>query len=1276
MLDTDDNVPGQRVLRFDLKNGWLSRDWGRSPIDWAALRRDSTAFVDLAKDRYSFRADQVIRTDPGVAAQWDTSRAIRSISAVWGGRPFGAAIEIGNDLFLFTADRFSRLAKSAADGNGLSAVVTNLGNALARRTPIRGSVTNLPSSFLDGFDAALSADGSLYLFKSDQYVRLSGDLLPQLVTSLKYDIVRLTTSTAARLNRELFLGGVERLLSLRTQEVADTPGFSATTSSPTTIHVNADRVNIDALPPGDHLDFGSANGVYLWEIFFHGPALIADMLSTAQRFEEARAWYEHIFDPTEPGDAWRFLPFLSEDVERIVLEIRNRLDRLDQAKVNVADLRGALTAPGEFGKLIAIAPKLPDQQNLTDEQKADLDRQSVLDTLLAMDLAFQGERNLIDPEPAALDALTLLPVALAEPLKSVAERTEPDLKAIGAELRELVDLVASLRNCWDGMQTMRAQIKSYLDDPFDPHAIATLRPIAYRKAIVMRYLDNLLNWGDMLFSQYTRDSITEARMLYVEAWDVLGRRPESLGRRILSADSVYDALRDAHPGEYDMLIQLEGSRTAQLSFAGSLLPTGSDVRGAPYFFIPPSDELDQYWTRVADRLYKIRNNLNILGVQQPLALFEPPLNPMALVRAVAGAGGLAGLVDGAAVDVPHYRFSFLVAKAQSLVQTITQLGSELLGVLEKRDAEAMGRLQTLQEGATIALTRDMQKSQLEESQTNLQYLEKARDNAQKRRDVYQSWIDVGYLPMEGAQIGLLAGAVGVNVAAAALNAVAAGLALIPKSHIGLFTFGIDTPDFHQGVQYIGNSLQTAAGAIQGIGEILGITAQHERSMQDWSLQRDLATIDMAQIDAQIEGAKWQIEAARQQIAITERQIQHNKAVSDFYHSKFTNQELYEWMAGRLSEIHYQTYQLALDMARAAERSFQFERGRKQVDSSFIQGQQWDSQRRGLLAGYGLGLALSRMESAHIATDAQRFEICKTISLLRLDPMAFLKLKADGVCEFEFGEALFDYDFPGHYCRQVKTIAVDLALGDGVFANATLTQLTSRVVIEPDAKAVGFLFAPKETPPLSIRSNWKAQQQIALSSHTQDQTNSGMFELRFDSDRFLPFEGTGAVSRWRLGLGGPPGAYDLGALTGVTITLKYSALQGGDAFAAAVRGLLKPTDVLRAFNLSTDFADAWQGFIGGDADVLDLPLTPANFPNMAGGAIRAIFARYEYQSTAQGTASFVIDMGVQLPLPDGKTVDTSGLTVRATGTTLRLRVSGDKSSLRNAYLLMSYKGGVR
>ena len=44
-------------------------------------------------------------------------------------------------------------------------------------------------------------------------------------------------------------------------------------------------------------------------------------------------------------------------------------------------------------------------------------------------------------------------------------------------------------------------------------------------AVVMKYIDNLLDWGDHLFAQDTMESINEATMLYVLAADILGERP-------------------------------------------------------------------------------------------------------------------------------------------------------------------------------------------------------------------------------------------------------------------------------------------------------------------------------------------------------------------------------------------------------------------------------------------------------------------------------------------------------------------------------------------------------------------------------------------------------------------------------------------------------------------------------------------------------------------------------------------------------------------------------
>ena len=77
--------------------------------------------------------------------------------------------------------------------------------------------------------------------------------------------------------------------------------------------------------------------------------------------------------------------------------------------------------------------------------------------------------------------------------------------------------------------TDREALERYRKDPFNPHAIARLRLSGYQKAIVMKYVDNLLDWGDDLFSQFTTESVNEATMFYVMAADILGERPAELG---------------------------------------------------------------------------------------------------------------------------------------------------------------------------------------------------------------------------------------------------------------------------------------------------------------------------------------------------------------------------------------------------------------------------------------------------------------------------------------------------------------------------------------------------------------------------------------------------------------------------------------------------------------------------------------------------------------------------------------------------------------------------
>jgi hypothetical protein len=70
----------------------------------------------------------------------------------------------------------------------------------------------------------------------------------------------------------------------------------------------------------------------------------------------------------------------------------------------------------------------------------------------------------------------------------------------------------------------------------------------------------------------------------------------------------------------------------------------------------------------------------------------------------------------------------------------------------------------------------------------------------------------------------------------------------------------------------------------------------------------------------------QIAAAEIRLAITERdlenhdlQIEQSHEVDDFLNSKYTNEELYDYMVGQISSVYFQSYQLAYNTAKKAEK---------------------------------------------------------------------------------------------------------------------------------------------------------------------------------------------------------------------------------------------------------------------------------------------------------------------------------------------------------------------
>ncbi|HZB29592.1 MAG TPA: hemopexin repeat-containing protein, partial [Streptosporangiaceae bacterium] len=834
-------------------------------------------------------------------------------------------------------------------------------------TPYQGNWRGLPAGFAGDFTGMLTGDTALYFFLGADYAAYpTSEPVPRPyeITALPYDIIRLTSSTAYELNRRLLTGGVAALLDPTTQELDELPAVSTTNSDATTVRVGDQGVA--SVPVSSHLDFDSSNGLYYWELFCHAPLLIAQALTGAQRFDDARTWYEYVFDPTRPASYWRFLPFLAVDVAALAADCRATLAELKPGTLTTR-LTPILTNVEE------MAPAFRHARALSDEEIDDLD-----------DYADAG----------------LAPVwsALA---------TQPQDHPAVKRLTERVSMIARLRRQYDLIGDREALLHAYLDDPFDPHAIAELRPEAFRRAVVMGYIDNLLDWGDMLFRRYTAESVDEARMLYIYAYDLLGPRPHTVGTAALPPAAPYELEEGEGPGE-----------TGHLTADGTLLENSGEVHAgiaSPYFYVPGNDVLLEYWTRVEDRLTKIRASLDIMGISRPLPRFDPPADVMALVRGAAAGLSTEQVVAAMAAPLWPYRFDVVHQRAKDLADRVRQVGAQLLDAIERHDGERLLSMRHGHDAEILSLARQIKETQVKIAEEGLAEIRASRDAAQWRVNHYEKLIADGLSPLQEAQLSMLGIAAAAQFTAGGLKIAAAIASGLPQTHVGPFILG-----WSAGGDEIGDALTTGADVSSSfgegfgmIGELLGAKADHERTEQDWEIQLATSRSEFDQLGHQVAAAELQVAVARRDLEIHLRQLAQADAVTDFLAQKFANAELFGWMAGQVSGLYFQTYQLAYEMARAAERAYESERG---AVPGIIRPTYWDSRRKGLLAGDQLALDLDRLGQAYAASHTRGMEITKRVSLLRLDPLALLNLKNDGRCEFALTETLFDRDFPGHYLR--------------------------------------------------------------------------------------------------------------------------------------------------------------------------------------------------------------------------------------------------------------------
>jgi Tc toxin complex TcA C-terminal TcB-binding domain len=452
-----------------------------------------------------------------------------------------------------------------------------------------------------------------------------------------------------------------------------------------------------------------------------------------------------------------------------------------------------------------------------------------------------------------------------------------------------------------------------------------------------------------------------------------------------------------------------------------------------------------------------------------------------------------------------------------------------------------------------------------------------------------------------------------GLAASVTAAAGSILSLLPSINVDLHFWGMGAHSKIWGGDLMALAVRVGADVLQMVAAyerdqagIAGRTAGYQRRADEWMLQANLAAHELAQIGEQILASLIAEQVAYHDYKITKKQIKQAKEVQSFLKSKFTSAVFYSWMQSDIAAIYYQYYRFACDTARKAEQTMKQELMRPELDATqFIQYNYWDGGHQGLLSGEALHLDIKRMEMAYYDNNKRELEIVRHVSLRQLDPLALVTLRITGTCTVVVPEWLYDRDCPGHYLRRIKNISLSIpsVVGSFTSVNCTLSLQSSSVRVSPLLNGGVYARDATQDDPRFV-DYFGGAESIVTSGGTND---SGMFETNLKDERFLPFEGAGAVSTWSLALPGKLKTFDYTTISDVILHVRYTARDAGGTLASQATNELvtafdKAGDSAQSllFCLRYDFPTEWSAFVNGTG-AFEVVLKKSYFPYAVQGA---------------------------------------------------------------------------
>jgi len=365
----------------------------------------------------------------------------------------------------------------------------------------------------------------------------------------------------------------------------------------------------------------------------------------------------------------------------------------------------------------------------------------------------------------------------------------------------------------------------------------------------------------------------------------------------------------------------------------------------------------------------------------------------------------------------------------------------------------------------------------------------------------------------------------------------------------------------------GNAIHAVAQGLEAVAASTGLEAGFDRRSEGWKHQKKLLQYELKQTERNLIASEIRRDIIIESEKIHKKNIDHNKDVMDFYGEKFSNLGLYTWLSSTMQRLFKEAYNNALSIARLAEQAYRYERD---DNNTFIDGTYFESSRAGLLAGERLQMALQTMERRYLETNYRKNEIDQAFSLTQIDPAALLLLKQTGTCDFSIPEVFFDLFYPGQYRRKIQSVRLTIPSITGPYTNvsATLSLTGSQIRMEANLGAAELKEVPKS--------------RTTIISTSTAQNDAGVFQLNFRDDRYMPFEGAGAISSWKLSLPKNFRQFDYNTINDVIIHVSYTSEYDelfrdkveaqNDATEGTLINILKNNSLSRTFSFRQEFSN--------------------------------------------------------------------------------------------------------